>query len=291
MDFNQIQMKLLSEKDSKRYCLEHSNKLCNVKCLCLHYNNAKCCIIKYAWTYFFFSDTETHYHWEHGTSGWTLKLPHLLRCSSERPRLRTPEKEPVSQREALGSKPYPCRIKEHTSLHWLLPASWHPEWSLHDGKSGPQIRTTFDFKVKCMLRWNEVTGGIWVARRLLLFCSHSLISGHVAHWADCCHNWYCDLYAALMPCRCTLHLWTILKNIIYNMAEFCFCTYEDKQVCLISMTLLKQTAYVLFPSQPHYPSLESYIQLSLLFMIIHSVLTKNTQENTQFKSGEILVRY
>ena len=91
-------------------------------------------------------------------------------------------------------------------------------------------------------------------------------------------------------CRCTLHLWTMLKNIIYNTAEFCFCTYEDEQVCLI-MTLLKQTAYVLFPSQPHYPSLATYIPLSLLFMIIHSVLTKNTQENTQFKSGEILVRY
>lgn len=106
----------------------------------------------------------------------------------QRPRLRTPEKEPVSQREALGSKPYPWRIKEHTSLHWLLPASWHPEWSLHDGKSGPQIRTTFDLKVKCMLRWNEVTGGIWIAWRLLLFCSHSLISGYVAHRADCCHN-------------------------------------------------------------------------------------------------------
>lgn len=48
MDFNQIQMKLLFQKDSKTYCLEHSNKLCSVKCLCLHYDNGKSHIMKHA---------------------------------------------------------------------------------------------------------------------------------------------------------------------------------------------------------------------------------------------------
>lgn len=47
MDVNQIQMKSLFQKASKRYCLEHISKALRCKCLCLCYNNAKCHVIKY----------------------------------------------------------------------------------------------------------------------------------------------------------------------------------------------------------------------------------------------------
>ena len=181
MDFNQIQMKLLFQKDSNRYCLEHSNKLCSVKCLCLHYDNAKSHIMKYAWTFFFFfPDTETHYHWEDGTSGWTQSChtcspaavsqaqnPGKGTWEPERgPRIEAMEGKGAHTRPSTGFSRPPDTLNSHfMTVNQILTSGPHliSRWNVCLGERKWQVES-------------ELPGGCF------------LISGYVAHAADFCHN-------------------------------------------------------------------------------------------------------
>ena len=195
MDFNQIQMKLLFQKDSKRYCLEHSNKPCNVKCLCLHYDNAKSHIMKYAWTFFFFLiqkliTTEKMVPQAGRQSCHTCSPAAASQAQNPGKGTWEPERGPrIEAKEGKGAHTRPS-----TGF------SWPPDTRNSHFMTVNQILTSGPHLIS---RWNVCLGERkWQVQSELpgscfYFVVIALISGYVAHRAGFCHNRNCDLNAAL----------------------------------------------------------------------------------------------